>query len=94
MTYIVKSGSLQYMVKLGDLISVQKLESSIGDTIELVALATFEDGKIDLNPKPIKAKIVDQFRDDKIRVVKYRAKSKYHKQQGHRQSMTLLEILL
>ena len=93
MTYIVKSGSLQYMVNTGDLVSVQKLESNIGETIELVVLASFENGKIDLKPKSIKAKIVDQFRDDKIRVVKYRAKSKYHKQQGHRQNMTLLEIL-
>jgi large subunit ribosomal protein L21 len=89
----VKSGSLQYMVNLGDLVSVQKLELNTGEIVELTVLASFENGKVDLKPKTIKAKVIDQFRDDKIRVVKYRAKSKYHKQSGHRQDLTLLEIL-
>jgi large subunit ribosomal protein L21 len=93
MTYIVKSGSLQYIVNTGDLVPVQKLEAEAGSTIELIVLASFENGKVDLKPSVIKAMVVDQFRDDKIRVVKYKAKSKYHKQYGHRQDMTLVEIL-
>jgi large subunit ribosomal protein L21 len=93
MTYIVKSGSLQYIVNSGDLFPVQKLDLEAGSELDLTVLASFQDGKIDLKPTTIKAKVVDQYRDDKIRVVKYKAKSKYHKQLGHRQSMTLLQVL-
>ncbi|GAB4144671.1 MAG: 50S ribosomal protein L21 [Patescibacteria group bacterium] len=93
MTYIVKSGSHQYMVNDGDLIEVEKIELNEGEVVELPVLVSFIDGKSTLNPGSKKARVVTQTKGDKIRVVKYRAKSKYHKQSGHRQKLTVLEIL-
>lgn len=92
MTYIVQSNSHQYMVENGDLIEVEKLTLNDDELVELPILASFLAGKVTLNPGTIKAKVVTQTKGDKIRVVKYKAKSKYHKQYGHRQNLTVLQI--
>ena len=40
----------------------------------------------------VKGKVVDQVRDKKISVFKYKAKTGYHKKIGHRQNLTKVLI--
>lgn len=94
---VIKTGSKQYKVKEGDKIKVEKLKGDEGATIELDDILLFSDGdKVELgNPKldkKVSAKILKQSRAKKIRVVKYKAKTRYHKVYGHRQHFTELEI--
>ncbi len=98
MLAIIQSGGKQYMVSKGDKIQVEKLsgEKDAKITFDKV-LATFDGTKYNLG-KPfldgtaVEAKVLKQGRAKKIVILKYKAKSKYRRTQGHRQSYTEVEI--
>lgn len=90
---IVKSGSREYKVAVGDIIAVDKLNLNVGEKVELPVIMTVEDGKITLNNKlKAKAEVIEHFKDKKIVVFKYKAKKNERKKQGHRQSYTKIKI--
>ncbi|KKR13684.1 MAG: 50S ribosomal protein L21 [Candidatus Falkowbacteria bacterium GW2011_GWA2_39_24] len=95
---IVKTGGKQYKVKVGDKIKVEKLASEVGKTVMLDTLliadgqtADLELGKPSLGEK-VTAKILAQDKADKIKVIKYKNKTRYKRTIGHRQPFTQLEI--
>ncbi len=98
MIAIIQTGGKQYLVSKGDKIQVEKLAGE-KDTVLIFdkVLATFDGSKYQLG-KPfldgakVEGKVLSQGRGDKIRVFKYKAKSKYRRTQGHRQSYTEVEI--
>ena len=96
---IIESGGKQYMVSKGDKIQVEKLDGDAGATVTFDKVLFVGDDKTYTLGKPViegvtvEGKILDQARGDKIRVFKYKAKSKYRKTQGHRQSYTEIEII-
>lgn len=99
MDYIIfKTGGKQYRASQGDEIVVSKLPQEEGKKIvfEQVLLAKKKDkvfiGQPLLKNAQAKAKIVSQFKDKKIRVAKFRAKSRYRKVKGHRQPKTKVLI--
>jgi large subunit ribosomal protein L21 len=55
-----------------------------------------DDGKTHVGKEAAKAvvvaKLVGEQKGDKVKVFKYRPKTRYQRRQGHRQMMTLLEI--
>ncbi|OGY41896.1 MAG: 50S ribosomal protein L21 [Candidatus Buchananbacteria bacterium RBG_13_36_9] len=97
---IIKTGGKQYKVKEGDKIDIEKLEGKEGKKVEFkeVLLVADENGKeVEIGTPVVKGKkvsgaIVNQFRDDKITVIKYKAKSRYRRKKGHRQHKTLVKI--
>ncbi|MDB4940047.1 MAG: rplU [Candidatus Doudnabacteria bacterium] len=96
---IIQTGGKQYLVKASDKIQIEKIEGNVGDLIKLGdVLLTAEGEKFNLG-KPmieggaIEAKILKQGRSKKVLVFKYKAKSKYRRKQGHRQSYTEVEII-
>lgn len=95
---IIQTGGKQYMVSKGDKIQVEKLEGDAGTSITFDKVLFVGDDKTSTIGKPVisggtvEAKILLQGRGDKIRIFKYKAKSKYRRTQGHRQSFTELEI--
>lgn len=96
---VIKTGGKQYFVSQGIKIKVEKLPQEEGKEIELgeVLLKTDgEDVRIGnpfLEGEKVKAKVLNQFKDDKIIVFKYKKRKNYRKKQGHRQNLTELEIL-
>jgi len=86
------------MVKQGDKLQIEKLPVKEGKTIKFEKVLFTEDGKTFnlgkpyLTGKTVEAKALKQGRGDKIRVFKYKAKSRYRKTLGHRQSYTEIEI--
>jgi large subunit ribosomal protein L21 len=77
---VIKTGGKQYLVRPGDILDVEKLLDSV---IELPDM---------LSGKTIPVKIVGEIKMPKIRVLKFRAKSRYKKLSGHRQSMTKIQV--
>ncbi len=95
---VIKSGGKQYKVSAGDTLTVDKID--LGDkknfTFEEVLLFV-NDGKVTLGKPSIKdavvtAALVDQVKGDKIRVAKFKAKSRYRKVMGFRPQLTILKI--
>lgn len=95
---ILRTGNKQYKVKEGDKIKVEKLEAEIGATLNMDDVLLVCDGdKCEIGaPKldtKIEVKVLNQAKADKVRVVKYKNKTRYSKTYGHRQRYTELEIV-
>lgn len=95
MSAIIKSGGKQFLVNVGDIIYVEKLETPTGEAVEFTEVL-MKDG-IPGNPMikgaKVAGKIVKHGKQKKILIFKYRAKSKStRKKQGHRQPYTCVEI--
>lgn len=96
---IVQTGGKQYKVKEGQTLKIEKLEAQPGAAVDLeVLMLTDEDGKNLKVGTPlvsgakVSAKVVEHGRGEKIRVVKYKPKSRYTRVNGHRQPFTEVKI--
>jgi large subunit ribosomal protein L21 len=95
---IVESGGRQYRAEVGHTIQTEKLPHEVGETITLDRVLLVGDGENTVIGTPVvsgasvEATVVDQFRGDKILVLKYKPKNRYRVRQGHRQHYTRLRI--
>lgn len=97
MRAVIRIGGSQYFVKEGDTIKTQLPSGATGD-IEITDVFLIEDGgKITLG-KPsvtgasVRASIVGVKRGRKLRVMKYKSKTRYRKTIGFRPVITTLKI--
>lgn len=95
---IIKTGGHQYRVAPGDFIEVEKIEAKHGATIELSeVLLVGNDGDLKIGSPFVEgAKVIAtvqrQKRGAKIIIFKFKAKKRYRRKTGHRQSLTRLAI--
>lgn len=96
---VIQTGGKQYLVKQGDLLRVEKLEAKEGDVLTFEAmLVADEEGKdVKVGQPTVKganvaARVAAQGRADKVMVVKYHSKTRYRRNNGHRQPYTELKI--
>ena len=98
MLAVFRTGGKQYSVKAGQILKVEKLEGSQGDSVsfnDVLAISDASDHTIGnpvISGATVKAKILDQIRDKKIIVFKKRKRQNYRHTQGHRQYLTVLHI--
>jgi large subunit ribosomal protein L21 len=91
MSFIVQTGSKQYIIESGQSFAVDHLkEKKEGDTFELPVILGIgaDEGKAS-----VKVKVKGHAKAKKIRVVKYKAKSNYHRQYGFRAMQTVLTVV-
>ncbi|MDY6368015.1 MAG: 50S ribosomal protein L21 [Clostridia bacterium] len=92
---IVENGNKQYKAEVGQIIRFEKLAGEVGDKVELnVLMVSDENGIKAGNEANFKAvgEIVEQGKNKKIIVFKYKAKKNERKKQGHRQPFTAVKI--
>ncbi|MBN1779340.1 MAG: 50S ribosomal protein L21 [Candidatus Buchananbacteria bacterium] len=95
---VIKTGGKQYLVKPKDTIKVEKLPNQVGDIVKFDALLVSDEaGKEVKIGQPssgisVEAKVLDQSKEDKITVIKYKSKVRYRRKAGHRQPFTKIEI--
>jgi large subunit ribosomal protein L21 len=94
---VIKTGGKQQKVQKGDVIEVEKLVAD-GETVEFHPLLLVDDdGKTHVGAEAAKAVVVakplGEKKGDKVKVFKYRPKSGYARKAGHRQILTMLEII-
>ena len=94
---IVENGSKQYKAEVGQVIRFEKLSANVGEKVEFsVLMVSDENGvKVADEAKAFKVvgEVVEQGKDKKIIVFKYKAKKNERKKQGHRQPFTAVKIL-
>jgi large subunit ribosomal protein L21 len=95
---VIRTGGKQYTVSEGTTLEVEKLESEVGETVEIPdVLAVGEGGEIKVGTPTVKdasvvAEIVRHGRGKKVIVFKKKKRKGYKKKQGHRQSFTSIRI--
>lgn len=97
---VIKTGGKQYKIKEGDIIKIETVKGKRGENIEFdkVLMISGSDakglkiGNPTIKDAKVSAKVIEQGRARKVRVVKYKPKTRYHKVQGHRQKYTKIKI--
>lgn len=95
---VIKTGGKQYKVRVGQTIKVEKINKKEGDKVnfDTLLIATTDGKEANIGQpelgKKVSAKVVEQARDKKISVIKYKNKTRYLRNKGHRQHYTKLEI--
>jgi large subunit ribosomal protein L21 len=94
---IFKTGGKQYRVSQGDLIEVEKLDQAEGTTATFSEVLFVTDGNTikagkEAAQATVEAKVVSQFKGEKVLAYQYRRRKGYHRTVGHRRQLTRLEI--
>ena len=94
---VIKAGGKQQKVTAGEVIEVELMKTDPGTVIEFEPILIMDnDGKPHVGKALSSAKVMGRPLGDKkakkIKVFKYRPKSGYKRTQGHRQTMTVIEI--
>ncbi len=95
---VIKTGGKQYRVEKGDIIRIEKLAGEVGQSIDFEDVLMVSDGDSQKVGDPMIAgakvvgKVLEQARDKKIFILKFRRRKHHMKRQGHRQSFTAVEI--
>lgn len=97
---IITTGGKQYPVSVGDVIRVEKLpgENNPGDKVVFDKVLLVDNGKDTTIGTPyiegaqVEAIFQEAGRAKKLIVMRYKAKSNYHKKNGHRQPYSEVKI--
>ena len=95
---VIVSGGKQHRVVEGEVLKLEKIEEAAGATIsfdQVLMVGAGADVKIGApyvaNSK-VTAEIIGHGRADKVKIIKFRRRKHYRKQQGHRQWFTEVKI--
>ena len=95
---VIRTGGKQYRVAEGDTVKIEKLEGDKGGqlTFDDVLLVGTDDathvGTPQVDGASVAATIVEQGRDRKVLIFKFRRRKNYIRKQGHRQHYTRVRI--
>ena len=95
---VFKSGGKQYRVSKGEKLKLEKLEIDVGKKVVFDQVLSIGEGK-DINigtpylaNTVVEAKVLDEGKDKKIEVVKFKRRKNYKRNFGHRQHYSLIEV--
>jgi len=95
---VIKTGGKQYRVKVGDVLSVEKLEAEKGQVVHFDQVLLLEDGSQvqvgtpHLEKARVAAEVLDDYKGEKVIVFKKKRRKGYRRKKGHRQLLTKVRI--
>ena len=92
---IVRSGSKQQKVAVGDVIEIDKVETGVGETLTLPVVMLVDGESVTatgLDKASVTAEVLGATKGRKIVIQKFKNKTGYKKRQGHRQELTRVKI--
>jgi len=95
---IIRTGGKQYRVEAGDVIHVERRPEDVGAQVtldEVLLVAGNGEPRVGaprLDGAQVTGTVVEQDRDRKLRVFKFKRRKHYRRTRGHRQAYTALRI--
>jgi len=95
---VVAAGGKQYKVEEGDVLRIEKVAGNVGESLTFDKVLMVADGEALTIGQPVvenasvNAQIVEQGKNKKIIVFKYKRRKRYRRTQGHRQPYTAVKI--
>ncbi|SDS36787.1 50S ribosomal protein L21 [Paraoerskovia marina] len=94
---VVKAGGRQEKVSVGDIVVVDRLKASEGESVDLPALLLVDGEKVTTDAEKlakvkVTAEVVQDEKGPKITILRYKNKTGYRRRQGHRQQLTRLKV--
>lgn len=97
---VIETGGKQYRVSEGDVITIEKLKGnhSAGDKLVFEDVLMIDDGSSSdigtplLAGKKVEAELLEEGREKKVTVIRFKSKSRYFKKRGHRQPFMRVRV--
>ena len=92
---IVRSGSKQQKVVVGDVIEIDKVETAVGESVSLPVVMVVDGETVTatgLDKASVAVEVLGATKGPKIIIQKYKNKTGYKKRQGHRQRYTQVKV--
>ena len=92
---IVRAGSKQQKVAVGDVIEIDKVGTGVGDTLTLPVVMVVDGEKVTasgLGEAGVTVEVLGATKGPKIVIQKFKNKTGYKKRQGHRQELTRVRV--
>lgn len=93
---VVKIGGHQYKVSPGNTIDVDRIAGKAGESVSFPSLLVGDGVKTLAGQEAAKTKvlatIVDHKRGEKVNILRFKAKVRYHRRKGFRAGLTTLKI--
>lgn len=94
---VITTGGKQYLVKKGDIIEVDRIFEKKGSKINFDTLLKAGDKSLNLGKSRIQrgkteGKVLEEFKDKKVRIIKFKPKKRYKRIKGFRALKTRVEI--
>jgi large subunit ribosomal protein L21 len=97
--FVAKIAGKQYRFNLNDTFSVDRVSTPVGESFALdqILLKVNDDGVEVGTPVvanvSLQANVIEHFRGEKIRVAKFKSKSRYRKVRGFRAELTKIQVV-
>lgn len=94
---VIQTGGKQHRVIEGEELNIELLDKVAGDKVDFEVLMVGEGAAVKIGAplvagSKVSAEVLGHGRADKVRIVKFRRRKHYRKQQGHRQWFTRIRI--
>jgi len=95
---VLQTGGKQYRIEEGQTLKVEKLPVDVDATVDFDKVLLVADGDNVKVGQPyvdgakVTAKVLEQGRHKKIKIIKFKRRKHYDKQMGHRQDYTAIKI--
>lgn len=95
---VIRTGGRQFRAEVGAIIDVERLPHQVNDSFDISDVLLIGDGDNTVIGQPtvegakVKVTVVEQGRDKKIMVFKYRQRTNFRRMRGHRQYFTRLRV--
>lgn len=96
---VIATGGKQYIVREGQELKIEKLDLEPGSLVSFDAMLVSDEegtnlkvGTPTVSGSNVSASVLEQGRADKVSVIKYKSKSRYRRNVGHRQPFTKIKI--
>jgi large subunit ribosomal protein L21 len=91
---VIKLAGAQHLVRAGDKLSVNRIKTANeGDEIKAEVLLSTKANDVLMNEGDVKLRLNVNKLGEKLRIVKFKAKSRYRRTQGHRQRLSVVEVI-
>ena len=95
---IIETGGKQYRVQQGSCLQIEKLDTEAGSEVTFDKVLLVKQGDSTTIGAPyvdkarVEAKVIDQVRGKKIRIIKFKRRKHHMRTAGHRQYLTNVEV--
>jgi len=90
---VISLAGSQHLVIPGDKLEVNRLKSEVGKDLTHDVLLSTKGDTLLLNEGDVKVKVIEHKLGDKLHIVKFKAKSRYRRRIGHRQHLSVVEVI-
>ena len=92
---VVRAGSKQQKVAVGDVIEIDKIETGVGESLTLPVVMVVDGDQVTatgLDKAGVTVEVLGATKGPKIVIQKFKNKTGYKKRQGHRQKYTQVKV--